>query len=679
MMETEELSLIVEKLNEKLTPEQEYTLVSLDELEGEELTQLLFNVLSLLNSSFNIDVTEHQLENLLDKTTEFLIRTCNYKGKDFNEVQEGISQADKEIIFPVLFYLMNNFSELQQRVYLSRFLDELQIPDMFFSDPEINEMHQEYKDLMDEFKNIHHDVNNIRKAASDPKEISKRVSNLDSEKDRLSKKISSVSEKLKNTEDKDQFLELVKKIRKEREYQSKQDSRLKNQQNILRKTNEKLDEILKMKKQTQSEYESGLEGLVDKYKKDVENLKNLLEEKYQSEMNQLKKKINHMGQVVYEPYDKEQLEKELNEMQSEVTELAEKHQRMRAEKEQPEVRNLQFKKVHLDHLAKAKEKKEKTIDSLEQKKDSIYANKMQKEKELSKLRNEKTILKGEELKRYSQSVRGKKSKYQKLRTELSEMQSEHGVLSRTEDILASQLEEVQTRLNQLEEEKGISGYRRTQYTLEDVSMEKSNIDKKKGKTLEEISEIVTEINEKIQAEKERLAPKFKELQRIRDEHKEIEKRFNEKKNNYQNALTSFETENVGLKKEVEEKESNFEQTESLYHDLNLRMEVLEAKKQRIDDENRFKIGEDRLSRDFSTYTERLKTKIRELEHESKELRDRQRDIKDNFEDSQRQIQLFDQLNKLLEGKVRAKQNESHSEELRGHTESDGFGVDRLVL
>ena len=59
--------------------------------------------------------------------------------------------------------------------------------------------------------------------------------------------------------------------------------------------------------------------------------------------------------------------------------------------------------------------------------------------------------------------------------------------------------------------KGVAGYSETQERLEQVSEKTSTLNDAKGKTLEEISRIVTDINHKLKEKKNKLAPQIKEL------------------------------------------------------------------------------------------------------------------------------------------------------------------------
>ena len=61
----------------------------------------------------------------------------------------------------------------------------------------------------------------------------------------------------------------------------------------------------------------------------------------------------------------------------------------------------------------------------------------------------------------------------------------------------------------------MSGYRETQDALENISSIKSELDSMKGRTLEDISYMVQQLNTKITAKKTALAPIIKELRPLR--------------------------------------------------------------------------------------------------------------------------------------------------------------------
>ena len=133
-----------------------------------------------------------------------------------------------------------------------------------------------------------------------------------------------------------------------------------------------------------------------------------------------------------------------------------------------------------------------------------------------------TILKGDDFKRYVNSLRGKSTTYKKKRSELSDLSAEHGVLSRTVEILRGRGQAIFQMLANMESEKGVSGFRDTQDNLERVAATKADLDSQKGKTLEDMSGLVNQLTMKISERKARLAPIIKELRPLRQQSQDLQ-------------------------------------------------------------------------------------------------------------------------------------------------------------
>lgn len=70
----------------------------------------------------------------------------------------------------------------------------------------------------------------------------------------------------------------------------------------------------------------------------------------------------------------------------------------------------------------------------------------------------------------------------------------------------------------VEAKRGVSGYRNTQDALENVSAMKSEFDTMKGRTLEDMSQMVEKLTKKIEMKKAALAPMLKELRPMRQQY-----------------------------------------------------------------------------------------------------------------------------------------------------------------
>lgn len=116
------------------------------------------------------------------------------------------------------------------------------------------------------------------------------------------------------------------------------------------------------------------------------------------------------------------------------------------------------------------------------------------------------VLTSEQFKSYVSDLRTKSNVYKKKRTELNDLKAEYGILSRTLEILRAQEEALNEHLDRVETQQGVKGFRETRELLEKISEEKATTDEEKGRTLEEMSNLVRILNSKINDKKVLLAP-----------------------------------------------------------------------------------------------------------------------------------------------------------------------------
>merc|ERR1712072_796817 len=102
-----------------------------------------------------------------------------------------------------------------------------------------------------------------------------------------------------------------------------------------------------------------------------------------------------------------------------------------------------------------------------------------------------------------------------------------GVLTRTEQILQAK-------------DPTPVGMHETEAMLEKASVEKSQVDRAKGKTLDEISAIVQKINQQLKEKKNKLAPQIKALRSVRQNFQQVEVKYLEKKGTYDQAKSQVD-------------------------------------------------------------------------------------------------------------------------------------------
>lgn len=129
-----------------------------------------------------------------------------------------------------------------------------------------------------------------------------------------------------------------------------------------------------------------------------------------------------------------------------------------------------------------------------------------KKQQLGVGQNESAVLTGDQFKIYVSDLRVKSNIYKERRTELNDLKAEYGILSRTLEVLKGQQSVLSDQLDRVESKQGVRGFRETREILEKVSDEKATTDEEKGRTLEEMSNLVRILNSKIADKKEILAP-----------------------------------------------------------------------------------------------------------------------------------------------------------------------------
>lgn len=144
-----------------------------------------------------------------------------------------------------------------------------------------------------------------------------------------------------------------------------------------------------------------------------------------------------------------------------------------------------------------------------------------------------------------------------------------------------------------------------------------------------------------------------------------------------------------LKEEIEILTQDLSTSESLYHRLSAQIEILEVTERRVNDDLQFRknIGLS-YSEEHRTFQDMLVAHVQKLETESKELREKKRVLEESQDTNLKQIQMFNDLKRLLEEKMHLLRNQAsdrtlHADHFSGVNTSDmthmGLGVDRLVI
>lgn len=151
----------------------------------------------------------------------------------------------------------------------------------------------------------------------------------------------------------------------------------------------------------------------------------------------------------------------------------------------------------------------------------------------------------------------------------------------------------------------------------------------------------------VQERRTKLTPAIKELRALRSAHAEAEGEHLHLRAVYDNVSAGLAADRNALEREASAVQEDALREESRYHSLQLQLETISLSLERARDEAAFERGEGRFLRDFKTVKDLYAQKLGQLETLAKELRKKQKDIKENAAPNALQRARFLDLQRLL--------------------------------
>ncbi|XP_002742265.1 intraflagellar transport protein 81 homolog [Saccoglossus kowalevskii] len=673
---SEQLKYIVSELN-KEPFKKNYNLISFDALEGIQLLQILNDIFSEINPQHKMDIREEEPEQTAVRMMGVLSVLKYQPKEDPSQFRLALVTGDKLVLHPVLAWTLQRIPELKKRAYLSKYLVRVQVPDEFMSDPIVQEIHEQYIELVDSFTILHKDADKLRTSTFSTAEIRKDISQMEEEKEQLLKRIDRLKKKVETVPNHERMLEIARNFRKETERETTVAQQKLDQKNQLLHAEQRYQRTVhQLKDLKQTTAGASAEGLVKKLEEENKVNTYLCQEKLPREIEAKRKTVQDLQRVVSEPAmgqsDLDELDRKIRSMNAEINQLIEK----RMMRNDPIDDKLSLFRQQASIIAR---KKEAAAESLSENKETLQSclQEVREKREQAKSIQGEEVLKGDDFKRYVNKLRGKSTVYKKKRQELAELRAEYGVLSRTEEILKQRDTHISNALSHLENRKGVAGYHDTQEELEKVSAIKSELDEMKGKTLEDMSEMVRKLTQTIAAKKTDLAPVIKELRPLRQRCQELQQVYDEKKAAYDSMAAGLESNRSKLEQEVKVYREECSQEESRYHYLNCMIKMNEIQQTRVADEMKAYVSSDPLEKK-KAFREQYTRKIQEQENLGKGLREKQKAVRESHGPSMRQMKMWKDFEMLMECKKQCYFKEQNQEE-SGTVIRNDDGEDRFVL
>ncbi|KAJ8561653.1 hypothetical protein ON010_g8028 [Phytophthora cinnamomi] len=661
-----ELQLIVENLN-KDPFRLGLTLVAFDEKSNFELLQILHEVFVEIDPTRHsgVDLRAEADEVRAQRYLEFLQLLKFQLPRDIDGFREALVHGDRQTIYTLLHWALKSLPAHQKRAYLGRFLAPLNVPQEYFGDGSLNAMYEHYQQLQNQFKAVHKEVDQLRASKSRPGELRREISQLEEESQQLTEKIANLKKKTTSDPGFQELLAATSALRKEQEEQAKLAER-------------KRDQMLSLSlaEKRAREAEARLQDLRASLSQDA-TPEQLFERLAVSEFRTQQETLQRLERALSEP---PKTEHDIADMEDEVQALRRVIQQYQAQIADAQVTQgsgdgedkLAVFRQHANLQARKLAEKEEDLEQLRVDKQRLLRNTEELEAKLASISGSK-FMSREEFKQYATTLRNKTNQYKKVKAELAELTAESVVLHRTEQLLKSKDADLEGFLRDLERQKGVSGFLATQDKIDDVSVQNARVNALKGETLEEISRVVTDINQALKERKNQLAPQIKELRTVRQRYQEMEQVYLERKAQYDHTAVGLEAERLKLEQECAAFQEDALREESQFHLLHCQLQLQQGKAGKIAQEIEFEQGSSnaRLLRDIRSFQELYKHKVAQQESLTKELRKQQKALKTSAPAKKQQREMFEGLLQLLSCKARLAQQETQE---NGSANRNGGGV-----
>eukprot|EP00817_Percolomonadidae_sp_ATCC50343_P005606 CAMPEP_0117422764 /NCGR_PEP_ID=MMETSP0758-20121206/3546_1 /TAXON_ID=63605 /ORGANISM="Percolomonas cosmopolitus, Strain AE-1 (ATCC 50343)" /LENGTH=640 /DNA_ID=CAMNT_0005205595 /DNA_START=206 /DNA_END=2128 /DNA_ORIENTATION=- len=581
------------------------------------------------------------------------------KKMDMDSFSLALMRGDRSLIIGILYFILERFEALKTRVYLSRYLFPIKVPDDVFAIDSVRTVYTSYESLIKRFKETHQRVNQLRKTTSSPQEIKRSVYKLSQEKETLIRRTQEQRRKVHSIHsDPEKFIEVATALRKQQMDRKKLTQSTETQLAALKTAQQTLEHMEEKSKETNQRIgEMDVTALVNKLGTDVRGKKELVESKLPQQKDSLKVQIENMEDLKTKPVNiaLQDLERSIEDVQQQITAEEAKLTSLQA-KSKNSNQSSKLARRQATILRNKRREAESQLRSLRSEHERLK-NRIGEVKEQVESHSNDKIPTQEEYEEYKKQILRKATKTQSMQAELSMIRGEVTVLQRTQQILGVQSQDAKEFLEKLAARQGVTGFQDVQAQIEEASRNKQKVDQEKGQTLQEISELVATIQQKIASKRNELAPTVLKMKEVRRKYQDIQQEYSEKEAIYENAKVSLEASRQSNQSDIDVIRSEVERSESLYHLLNAQLELADIAKQQVVEEQEYARSKTKnLNAQYKSYEDMYTQRLSSLEEASKELREEQRFVKENHEPNLEQISGFQNLKKLLEMKLHILRN-----------------------
>ncbi|CAB3242055.1 unnamed protein product [Arctia plantaginis] len=645
---TEQMKYIVKELN--ATIGRNYDLIKFDALNEKQLLQLLVDLLVNFNAGEKLDVNEDESETVSLSLLEML-GSVKYRppaGVEPTRFRAQLLAGDARTIHHVLHWLLTNKEQVKNTAYLAKYLKLPDIPPDVIRNNTIQDLLDLYQNLIDEFKEVHKRTRILQK--ENASEIINDIKEMAVERDIVIKRLENVQVNLVDVSDKENLLNVSRALRVHQEKAKELENQYDAQQSQLKIASDQLKRYLNVI-HGQSASPQTVNDVMKRLQEEIQLNGYLVKEKLPQESTHLQRELSIMQGIATEQHttrsDLVAVQDKIAVVNSEMEQLVQRKLAMAGPQEdklapfrqQATVirRNKEASATRAHELAATLKEHEATLADLQSQVKQLLGD---------------TVLRGEELKKYVNSLRTKSTVYKRQRANLSTFKVEAGILARTIHIISTSDPTV---------EMALVNHKKLKIEDEE-SIEKQD---KPGdlakKSLHDLSQLLAQTAQKLSQVRQEIQPLADRIKPVKEEFQTIQQQYEQKKRVYEATSINITSQMEPLKNQVKEFTDLLNSKEDEWK--NLRQKITKA--ETLQEVVMFEMKNSMQSPRKPSKMEALKQKVSDMEQIVKRLEEEQQAISSRQGAVEEQTRLWENTLQLLKCKMRAR-NEPTTRQGRMH-------------
>jgi len=240
--------------------------------------------------------------------------------------------------------------------------------------------------------------------------------------------------------------------------------------------------------------------------------------------------------------------------------------------------------------------------------------------------------------RFASDINELKKKVKTMKKELTEYNDEVATLERTRAIIDRNKEDIENQVKDLERKYGVTGFTNILQNQNELMEGMGEVDFMKGKTLEELSEVVEALTKKIESKRSDIQPLTTEIKAYKKNYVAIEEDYQAKKVEYDRVISTVQADLTQTEEQWKEAKTKAYAEDTKASVGRYDIQSLDSFIDMLDNEHEYCKGTRILNDKHRSYKDWMTYQLSQYEGEIKNLKHKRDHIKQNYEPAMKQLE-----------------------------------------